>query len=219
MFIPTEQALICFTYSSALPGPQIFKHLLHFPDIPPASIRLNAEVTKIELGEPIKVHISGSDEIFEAENVIVTVSLGVLKAKAESLFEPKLPDRKLEAIRKLGFGTVDKIYIEFDEPWWEPEAMGSGYAFLFAEAGLTVEDFGYTEADAAKDWTRFLLGAYEVENRPRVLCFWISGEGAKTLEALSEEQVEHNLVTFGLWSLSICSWHWQCPFSTTLLNY
>jgi hypothetical protein len=36
---------------------------------------------------------------------------------------------------------------------------------------------------------RFLLGAYQVENRPRLLCFWISGEGAKKMEALSDEQV------------------------------
>ena len=152
-------------------------------------IRLNTEVTKIEAGDLIKVRISGSDEPFEADNVIVTLSLGVLKTKAESLFEPKLPDRKLEAIEKLGFGTVDKIFVEFEETWWEPEKLGSGFAFLFTQMGQMDEDFGYTEADASKDWTRFMLGALPVDNRPRVLCFWVTGEGAKKMETLSDDQV------------------------------
>ena len=146
-------------------------------------------MTKIEVGDLIKVRVSGSDETFEAENVIVTLSLGVLKAKAESLFEPKLPDRTLEAIEKLGFGTVDKIFVEFEETWWDPKKVGSGFAFLFTEMGQKDEDFGYTEADASKDWTRFLLGALTVDNRPRVLCFWVTGEGAKKMETLSDDQV------------------------------
>jgi hypothetical protein len=36
---------------------------------------------------------------------------------------------------------------------------------------------------------RFLLGAYQVENRPRLLCFWLSGEGAKKMETLEDQQV------------------------------
>ena len=166
-------------------------NVIVFPDIPQGSIQLNSEVTKIQVGDLIKVHVAGSSQALEAKNVIVTVSLGVLKAKAESLFEPKLPDQKLEAIQKLGFGTVDKVFVEFDESWWESEKMGSDFAFLFKEMGQRVEDFGHTEADAAKDWTRFLLGAYGVENRPRVLCFWLAGEGAKQMETLSDDQVPH----------------------------
>ena len=68
----------------------------------------------------IRVEISGSNEIFEVDYVITTVSLGVLKADHESLFEPKLPKRKIEAIQKLGFGLVDKIFLEFDRLWWDP---------------------------------------------------------------------------------------------------
>ena len=186
----------------------IYLQNLNFADIPQESIRLNSEVNKIEVGDLIKVHLSGSDETLEAENVIVTLSLGVLKVKAESLFEPKLPDRKLEAIQKIGFGIVDKIFVEFDETWWDPEKLGSGFAFLFTDARHSNEDFGYTEADAEEDWTRFLLGALKVENRPRFLCFWVAGEGAKKMETLSDDQVAH--LVFFLNLVNFVKFYWNC---------
>lgn len=36
--------------------------------------------------------------VYAARHVIVTVSLGVLKERAESMFEPALPEEKLNAI-------------------------------------------------------------------------------------------------------------------------
>jgi hypothetical protein len=38
---------------------------------------------------------------------------------------------------------------------------------------------------------RFLLGAFVVENRPRLLSFWMTGEGARKMETLPIEQVQH----------------------------
>jgi len=111
---------------------------LIFSDIPSGSIRFNSQVSKIELGNPIKISVSGSDEKFEAEYVICTVSLGVLKATADTLFEPKLPERKTEAIRSLGFGTVNKVFVEFEKIFWDPKTFGTGFAFMFTDAG---EDF------------------------------------------------------------------------------
>jgi hypothetical protein len=37
--------------------------------------------------------------VYAARHVIVTVSLGVLKERAESMFEPALPEEKLNAIK------------------------------------------------------------------------------------------------------------------------
>ena len=67
---------------------------------------------------------------------ICTVSLGVLKASHKTLFHPTLPDQKVnsanrkgfakakvtlqvEAIEKLGFGVMDKIFLVFDRVFWD----------------------------------------------------------------------------------------------------
>uniref|UniRef100_A0ABI7X9S4 Amine oxidase domain-containing protein n=1 Tax=Felis catus TaxID=9685 RepID=A0ABI7X9S4_FELCA len=60
---------------------------------------------------------------FPAHHVIVTVPLGFLKECLDTFFEPPLPTQKAEAIRKIGFGTNNKIFLEFEEPFWEPDCQ------------------------------------------------------------------------------------------------
>ena len=55
------------------------------------------DYSKIDDGLPITIStINGKS--YKAEHVIVTVSLGVLKAKHMSLFTPTLPNYKINAI-------------------------------------------------------------------------------------------------------------------------
>ena len=57
-------------------------------------------------------------EEFPADYVIVTVSLGVLKHQHDKLFCPALPAEKVNAICKLGYGYVNKIFLEYARPFW-----------------------------------------------------------------------------------------------------
>jgi polyamine oxidase len=50
-------------------------------------------------------------------HVVVTVPLGVLKARAIE-FNANLPKRKHRAIRRTGFGAFEKVAMVFDEPFW-----------------------------------------------------------------------------------------------------
>ena len=34
-------------------------------------------------------------------------------------FDPPLPPRKLQAVERLGFGTLNKVLLVFDHPFWE----------------------------------------------------------------------------------------------------
>lgn len=54
---------------------------------------------------------------FLADDIILTVPLGVLKAKLIE-FEPKLPDWKVSAISDLGVGNEIKIALLFDTVFW-----------------------------------------------------------------------------------------------------
>ena len=51
---------------------------------------------------------------------MVTIPLGVLKTGRID-FSPKLPAKHRRAIRLLGMGTLDKLYLRFDEVFWDED--------------------------------------------------------------------------------------------------
>ncbi|MEM7240577.1 MAG: FAD-dependent oxidoreductase [Pseudomonadota bacterium] len=77
--------------------------------------RLNTPVTQIDWGDGFT--INGADT-FDA--VIVTVPLGVLKA-GKINFSPALPKSKTKAIQRLGMGVLDKLYLRFDQVFWDAD--------------------------------------------------------------------------------------------------
>ncbi len=83
--------------------------------------RLNLEtvVTGIDYsGATVVVSTAANSQTFDA--VIVTVPLGVLKAGTIA-FTPVLPEPYQTAIDALGYGTLDKIYLQFDQVFWDQE--------------------------------------------------------------------------------------------------
>ena len=67
---------------------------------------------------PVSVTCEDSTVIF-ASHVIVTCSLGYLKANHSVMFEPSLPYHLATVIDALGFGVIDKIFLHYEEPWWD----------------------------------------------------------------------------------------------------
>jgi N1-acetylpolyamine oxidase len=91
-------------------------------------VRLGVEVQHVEWdANPIVV--CTSDGSCTAKRVICTLPLGVLQYHARSFvtadivpfFIPELPRDKSEAITRLGFGTLDKIFLVYNQPWWTEE--------------------------------------------------------------------------------------------------
>ncbi len=82
-------------------------------------VRLNTEVQRVSWGQSPGVTLrNGQRE--RADAVLVTVPLGVLKTGRMS-FSPELPQRKRQAINRLGMGTLDKLYLLFDQVFWPTE--------------------------------------------------------------------------------------------------
>lgn len=58
------------------------------------------------------------DSVYMANHVIVTFSLGILKENLDRMFRPALPKRVRQTIRDIGFETINKLFLQFDEAWW-----------------------------------------------------------------------------------------------------
>ncbi len=118
------------------------------------------KVTRIEWQKGhVKVH--SGETIFEADNVVVTATLGNLQQRKID-FSPQFDDSFFDAI---GFGEVLKILLEFEFPFWEETHPKLG--FLFTE-----EEFTF--------WTQLSL------RRP-ILVGWIGNDRASELSELSDE--------------------------------
>lgn len=97
-------------------------------------IQLNKKVVSIDwTSEKISIKCEDGSE-FSADHVIVTIPIGVLKARHQSLFTPKLPDKKVEAIEAFGVGTLGKVFLEFKERFL-PKGVRH-YVFLWSEDDL-----------------------------------------------------------------------------------
>lgn len=87
-------------------------HPIELPPTPPPAAASSTETASSN-------HV---DELiqFRSKFVIVTVPLGILKRNLIE-FSPPLPPTKVDAIRRLGFGLLNKVILRFDQPWWKHE--------------------------------------------------------------------------------------------------
>ncbi|XP_034271691.2 peroxisomal N(1)-acetyl-spermine/spermidine oxidase isoform X1 [Pantherophis guttatus] len=125
-------------------------------------------------------------EKFLADHVIVTVPLGFLKEHQESFFCPPLPSQKLEAIRRLGFGTSNKIILEFEEPFWKPDAE---IIEVVWENKSPLEE---RPADLRNSWFQKIAGYVVLqppERHGHILCGFIAGRESEFMETLSDSEV------------------------------
>lgn len=112
----------------------------------------------------------------ECDHVIVTVSLGFLKKNHETFFKPQLPRVKRDLIDSIGFGTVNKIVLQFDRPFWNND-----------HSIKLVWDRG--EQNDWPDWVRDILSFDVVRRQPNLLVGWVGGRGAQDMESESDANI------------------------------
>ena len=107
-------------------------------------VRRGQAVTEIDHSGPATVVTTEGGATFEAARVIVTVPLGVLKDDFIS-FRPSLPSRKMTAVAKLEMGVLNKVYLLFDDVFWDRDVERLQY--VGADSGQWAENislFPYT---------------------------------------------------------------------------
>lgn len=132
-------------------------------------IQLNQRVTAIDYStDRIKI-TTNSKEVF-ADKVLITVPLGVLK-KGVIDFAPQLPDAKLHAIKSLGMGVLNKVYLKFPHVFWDSN----------------VHLINYVNNDVKGYWAEWLN--FSVYAGAPVLLAFNAGEFGHQIEGLSDKEV------------------------------
>ncbi|XP_017142202.1 peroxisomal N(1)-acetyl-spermine/spermidine oxidase isoform X1 [Drosophila miranda] len=127
--------------------------------------------------------------VFHAAHVICTIPLGVLKHTHKTLFDPELPQFKQESIENLMFGTVDKIYLEYERPFLSADI--SEVMLLWnddkRDMHTCTEEELASEAYLSKNWYKKIYSFAKVTDT--LLLGWVSGREAEYMETLSHEAV------------------------------
>ena len=83
-------------------------------------VRLNWVVAKIEYGAEGATVYAADGTALWAELAVVTLPVGVLRAGNVD-FSPPLPSEKADALDGLGSGLLDKLWLAFDDVFWDTE--------------------------------------------------------------------------------------------------
>lgn len=147
-------------------------------------IHFNQEVTNIDWtsNEAVVKCADGSE--YRADHVIATVSLGYLKKNHLTLFTPHLPEKKINAIENTGFGTLGKIFLEFEKPFWSTDIDDwAGYLFLWKQEDK--DNIIGTEKEWLLDVTDFI----REDAQPNLLGGHVAGKRLKQFEEISDSQL------------------------------
>ncbi|XP_077543951.1 uncharacterized protein LOC144156045 isoform X3 [Haemaphysalis longicornis] len=175
-----------------------------YPAVKSSQSHLKTSFAPVPLGsnKPVITVACEDGSAYKADHVIVTLPLGCLKANASRMFEPSLPEKKLLAIRSLGFGTVNKVFLKYDVPFWKPSDVFQVLwldGFNHCGNKVVADDMSawVTHGQLNNSWFRYIGRFNAVRNQPNLLCAWITGEGAKYMETLSDDDVRvgcHNVL-------------------------
>ncbi|KAL7584231.1 hypothetical protein Lser_V15G46014 [Lactuca serriola] len=127
----------------------------------------NQTVERIKYGSN-GVSISANGQDYHADMVLCTVPLGVLKKKSIE-FIPDLPERKKDAIDRLGFGLLNKVAILFPYDFW----------------GGEIDTFGHLSDKSSMRGEFFLFYSYSSVSGGPLLVALVAGEAAIEFEKMS----------------------------------
>ncbi|KAM5433910.1 putative sarcosine oxidasee (formaldehyde-forming) [Microsporum ferrugineum] len=150
-----------------------------------SKICYNADSTS---NEKTRVECEDGETIY-ADKVVLTAPLGVLKQSSIS-FNPPLPEWKTNAIKRLGFGLLNKVILVFEEPFWDVQRDMFG---LLREP--TVEN-SMSQDDYRANRGQFYLfwNCLATCGLPMLIAL-MAGESAHRAETLSDAEIIDGVTT------------------------
>ena len=147
--------------------------------LPEGCIKFGREARGIQwTSEGVKA-ICSNNESFIADHVVITASLGYLKQHSHKLFDPPLPLSKIKSIENIPMGKVNKIFLEWNEPFWR-QGLG-GIKFCWTDKEYEIK--------SPREWYKRIFAFDEVLNNRNVLLGFVSGDEAEHTESLTDDEI------------------------------
>ncbi|KAJ6836695.1 lysine-specific histone demethylase 1-like protein 3-like [Iris pallida] len=113
------------------------------------------------------VQVIAGGQVYEGDMALCTVPLGVLK-KGTIKFVPELPQRKLDGIKRLGFGLLNKVAMLFPHVFWSTD----------------LDTFGHLAEVPSRRGEFFLFYSYATVAGGPLLIALVAGEAAHSFESM-----------------------------------
>jgi len=136
------------------------------------NIKLEHVVSKVTYDEQ-GVTVTTDKGEFNSKYAISTLPMGVLKS-GDVEFSPPLPADKQKAIDRIGMGAMNKLYLLFDDMFWDDETL-----------------LNYVSPDGSPMWEIFNLNGL---GKPILLGFTV-GDHTRELEQLSDDEIIADLMS------------------------
>ena len=183
-------------------GSKKFQRILNFPigkveyarRSTTQKYRDEAQRKLVELSDSCRVTSEDESTSVKCDFVVCTLPLGVLKHSVSSdpeegrmtdeervVFEPPLPMSKQDSINTVGFGLLDKLYLQFPTAFWRKPLGLEGDKYLFGNSsGVNPHFYMFTDLGMT-------LG--EADDCPPILMTLVSGKEAVHCEILTEQEM------------------------------
>ena len=135
---------------------------------------------------------SNKELIVLCENIVLTISLGCLKANLNTIIEPNslVSDKKRTSIERVGYGTVNKIFLFYDKKFWpndvnilRPIWLTNGESFLEKMKKPSELDWAQSICEIDIKETK--------ENESYCLLFWL--HGCEFYDKFTDEKIINDL--------------------------
>ncbi|XP_013404775.1 peroxisomal N(1)-acetyl-spermine/spermidine oxidase-like isoform X1 [Lingula anatina] len=145
-------------------------------------IKVGAEVVTVNWEDGgVKIRCSSGDT-YRAKCAVVTVSLGFLKKHHQTFFDPPLSHEKYLAIDRIAFGVVNKIFLEYDPPFWSKDTPLDSVRLAWDNKELVI-------TDPKSQWFKRIFCIDAVRFNSNCLCVWISCHEGLHVETVPDEEI------------------------------
>lgn len=171
--------LLCQQYFNSIPVEHGMEEIIRriHSRLPNKLVETGKPVTNIAYGElPTAICADGS--LFQADHIVCTIALGALKNFNDYMFQPELPNNKLDAISCLGYGTPCKMFLEYAEDfslWFQVNSLK-----LLWNKGEDID---------RSDWTNSIVQFCSIPTSTRVLEINIGSSFCDEIGKLSDETI------------------------------